>query len=64
MTHPDPEQRGRTSTENAQERWEREGNPPSQQVSRPLELFGWTFYVVVGVLILVVLFGLLLFHGA
>ena len=63
MSHPDPEQRAGTSTENAQERWEQQGNPPSQPPSKPVEFFGWTFYVVVGVLMLLVLFGLVLFHG-
>jgi hypothetical protein len=64
MSHPDPEQRGRTSTENAQTRWERQGNPPSQPESRPLEFFGWTFYAVIGAIIALGVFGLLLFHGA
>ena len=63
MAHPDPEQRERTSTENAQQRWEREGNPPSQPVSRPVAFLGWTFYVVVGLLVLLVVFGLFVFHG-
>jgi hypothetical protein len=60
MAHPDPEQRGGTSTENAQER---EGNPPSQPVSKPVAFFGWTFYVVVGIFVLLVVFGLFLFHA-
>lgn len=63
MADTDPRERDRHTESDAEQRWQERGNPPSQPVSKPVAFMGWGFYTVIGVLVLLVVVVLIIFHG-
>ncbi|HEX4214688.1 MAG TPA: hypothetical protein VIA06_15325 [Candidatus Dormibacteraeota bacterium] len=63
MSDRDPEKRGGTRMPDAQQRWEEEGNPPSQPAPRGLAAIGWMLYAAIGLVVVIVIALLLIFHG-
>lgn len=63
MSERDPEKRADTSVPDAQERWQEQGNPPSQPAPKGVAAIGWLIYVVIGLVIVLIIALFLIFHG-